>query len=212
MGEDLLAGVVAGGRFDPHRPPIRPPTPGARVGRVEVDTVVEDGVDGAVEQLRPPLAVDTGARSDGVAEVLDDVEAMPRRPPLTDRRHHLADRDPLLLDRRRLRRVADRRFENVRGDADSGGLGAPQRAQIGRCGAGLVAAGVLGGTGGRSPRVPWCVGSRPSRARNSASIVCIAASTCAARFENASNTSAGKPAMSACPFTMSDPRRHRTGT
>ena len=90
LGEDVVAGVVACGRLDPHRPTIRPATPAA-VGRIQVDTVVEDGVDGPVEELRPALAVDTGAGADGVAEVLDDVEAMPRRPPLPDRCHHLAD-------------------------------------------------------------------------------------------------------------------------
>ena len=95
LGEDLFAGVVAGGRFDPHRPPIGRAASAVDFLWIEVDALVEHGPGGPFQECGPIEAVDPGVRAEGVAQGLGDVEAMPRRTPLGELGDHIADRDLL---------------------------------------------------------------------------------------------------------------------
>ncbi len=144
LGEDVIAGVVAGGRFDPHRTSIGSAASGVGVGRVEINTPLQHRVRGAFECGRPACTVDAGLWSDGVTQGVGDVEAMPRRSAFGEFADHIIDRHALLVGGLRACSGADARLQGVRGDPDRGGLTRPQCSEVGGCGAGLVAAGVLG--------------------------------------------------------------------
>ena len=64
-------------------------------GGVEVDAVLEDLIDRPVQRRGPLRAGDIGDGAGGIADRLQHVEAMPRRPPLGHRIDDVLDHDPL---------------------------------------------------------------------------------------------------------------------
>ena len=125
LGQHLAAGVMTSGWFDPHRAPIRTPPPRARVVGVEIDTLRQDRVGDGMQRLRPLRAVHPWLWTSGIADGLEYVEAMPRRPLLRHRPDHLTVRHRLLdlppVDRRGRDAVSER----LGGDAHRCGLGQP---------------------------------------------------------------------------------------
>ncbi len=97
LGEDVAAGVMTGRRLDPHRPPIRttPTRARSRQGRDRHTPPSTVSVT-ACSVLRPLRAVHRRLRASDIADGLQNVEAMPRRPLLRDRRDHVTDRHRLL--------------------------------------------------------------------------------------------------------------------
>ena len=205
FGEDLVAGVVAGDGFDPHRPTIgaSPPAVGSVGSR---STQCSRTVSTARSTRRGPAGpVEAGLWSGGVADRLHHVEAMPRRPPLATPRRSPRRPRPAAGPAAVAGGCVDAGVQRCRGDADGGGFVEPPCPQIGDTVAGLVTRVSTAASRPSAPR-SFGVGSRPSRAQNSASLAASAASTSAVRFENTSRSSAGMPAISACPFTISPER------
>ena len=144
LSEDMLGGGLLGDRFDPHRPPIAAPArPG--VGRVEIDTLGEHGVDRSIQSCRPCRGVVSRLWGHGVAELAQNIETVPCRLPGRQRSDHVCD-----LDRWHLARVVagvvDSGHDNGgRVDTDRASLDLPPCPQICDAEPGLAVAGVDSG-------------------------------------------------------------------
>ena len=201
LGQHRLGGEAGSGRFDPHRPAIRrPPRRWRRSGRGRRrSSTTRSAARSMTSSQRRPDICDTGRCTSQIAWITSgrphddrcaDTASTTSSTVIDLGRHPVAGRvlDLVVEPVRRSSRPRRLRSATV----------SPDRRHRGRtCGRGCRPT-LHGSIAARSHRD----GSRPWRWRNSSTLAARATSMSPLRFENTAISSAGTPAISACPLTI----------